>query len=460
MNTSYDKTIQKQNIWIELLISINLLLETLPFAIPWASYYSHRLAMPYGWKGVCVVIAIFLFIFIAFGRTYSAFKVSVPYTSEIIYSQTLALLFTDISMFLLLFLLTKKVPVLWPMVVIFVIQFLFAFIWAKVAHFVYYKSMVPAKSAMVWDMREPLESLIDQYGMNKRFEVVRSIYVVDCIRNVEKSLTDIDVVFLCGVHSHERNQIIKYCVLNGKKVYVIPRIGDVIMSGAETVQMFHLPMLLLEKYNPSPFYLIVKRIFDVAFSSFSLLILSPLMVIVALIIKRDGGTAFYKQTRLTKNGKEFEVLKFRSMKMNAESDGIARLSAGDNDDRITPIGRIIRKFRIDELPQLINILHGDMSIVGPRPERPEIASIYEKEMPEFKLRLQAKAGLTGRAQVFGKYNTTPYDKLLMDLQYIAGASIAEDLKIIFATVKILFLPESTEGISLSQTTALYNDENR
>ena len=158
----------------------------------------------------------------------------------------------------------------------------------------------------------------------------------------------------------------------------------------------------------------------------------------------------------------FKVIKFRSMCVDAEKDGVARLSTGDNDDRITPVGRVIRKLRIDELPQLLNILKGDMSIVGPRPERPEIAAEYEKHMPEFRLRLQCKAGLTGYAQVYGKYNTTPYDKLLMDLMYISDPSIIQDLRIIFATIKILFLPESTEGVDPGQVTALdyKNEANR
>ena len=149
----------------------------------------------------------------------------------------------------------------------------------------------------------------------------------------------------------------------------------------------------------------------------------------------------------------FRILKFRSMRVDAEKDGVARLSTGDRDDRITPVGRIIRKVRIDELPQLLNILDGNMSIVGPRPERPEIAAQYEKTLPEFCLRLQAKAGLTGYAQIYGKYNTTPYDKLQMDLMYIANANMLEDLKLVFATVKILFIPESTEGVAAGQTTA-------
>lgn len=146
------------------------------------------------------------------------------------------------------------------------------------------------------------------------------------------------------------------------------------------------------------------------------------------------------------------------MRVDAEKDGVARLSTGENDSRITPVGKIIRACRVDELPQLFNILKGDLSIVGPRPERPEIASQYCEEMPEFALRLQAKAGLTGYAQVYGKYNTTPYDKLTMDLMYIAHPSIIEDLKIMLATVKILFLPESTEGVSEGQTTAIYEKE--
>ena len=159
------------------------------------------------------------------------------------------------------------------------------------------------------------------------------------------------------------------------------------------------------------------------------------------------------------DGKQFEILKFRSMRVDAEKDGVARLSTGDKDDRITKVGHIIRACRLDELPQLLNILKGDLSVVGPRPERPEIAAQYCEEMPEFALRLQAKAGLTGYAQVYGKYNTTPYDKLQMDLMYIAHPSLIEDLKIMLATVKILFMPESTEGVSEGQTTAM-SGENR
>lgn len=211
----------------------------------------------------------------------------------------------------------------------------------------------------------------------------------------------------------------------------------------------------MDRYDPNPEYLLFKRLFDIVVALIALVVLSPVMLLTAAAVKlTDGGPVFYKQKRLTKNGREFNVLKFRSMRPDAEKDGIARLSTGDQDPRITPVGRMIRRLRIDELPQLFNILGGSMSIVGPRPERPEIAAQYEKELPEFSLRLQAKAGLTGYAQVYGKYNTTPYNKLQMDLIYIAHPSFFEDLRIIFATIKILFLPESTEGVADGMETAM------
>ena len=239
-------------------------------------------------------------------------------------------------------------------------------------------------------------------------------------------------------------------------VYTIPRIGDVIMSGAKRMHMFHLPILQVGRYRPTPEQAIIKRAFDLAVSAAALVVLSPTLLVTALAVKLcDGGPVFYKQERLTRNGRVFEILKFRSMRVDAEHDGVARLSGGEHDPRVTAVGRVIRRLRIDELPQLLNVLRGDMSVVGPRPERPEIAAEYERELPEFRLRLQVKAGLTGYAQVYGKYNSTPKDKLKMDLMYIARPSLIEDLRICFATVKILFLPESTEGVETGQTTALH-----
>lgn len=227
---------------------------------------------------------------------------------------------------------------------------------------------------------------------------------------------------------------------------MIPRIADVMMRGSEQIHMLHLPILKSQRYKPSIEYLIIKRATDIIVAGVAMVVLSPLFIITALAVKSDGGPAFYRQKRLTKDGKVFEILKFRSMCVDAENFSGAVLSAGENDPRITKVGRIIRACRLDELPQLLNILKGDMSLVGPRPERPELQKKIEEEVPDFSLRLQAKAGLTGYAQVYGKYNTTFYDKLLMDLMYISKPSILEDLTIMLATVKILTSKESTEGV--------------
>ena len=297
-----------------------------------------------------------------------------------------------------------------------------------------------------------------EYGMDRHFDIIGNVSIAECLkRGIDRTLQDAEVVFLCSIHSHERNQIVKYCVQENIVAYCVPRIGDVIMAGAEEKHLFHLPLLAVQRYNPTPEYLFFKRFFDIVLSLTAIVILSPLMLILALIIRADGGTAFYRQKRLTKDGRIFEVLKFRSMRMDAEKDGVARLSTGDKDDRITKVGHFIRACRMDELPQLFNILKGDMSIVGPRPERPEIAAQYERELPEFRLRLQCKCGLTGLAQYAGKYNSTPYDKLLMDLMYIAKPSLVEDFKICLATVKILFQKESTEGVEEGSVTAMNHD---
>jgi lipopolysaccharide/colanic/teichoic acid biosynthesis glycosyltransferase len=178
------------------------------------------------------------------------------------------------------------------------------------------------------------------------------------------------------------------------------------------------------------------------------------MLVTAIAIKLyDGGPVLYKQIRCTVNQREFKIMKFRSMRVDAEKDGIARL-ASKNDSRITPIGKFIRKCRIDELPQLFNILVGDMSFIGPRPERPEIIEQYMEIMPEFAYRMKVKAGLAGFAQVYGKYNTSPYDKLKLDLTYIEKYSIWLDLKLMLLTLKVLLWPDSTEGVESEQITAL------
>ena len=371
-----------------------------------------------------------------------------------VYSQVISILLSDFFIYAVIVLLAKTFLSVFPLALCFAGQVIFIVIWSFLTQKSYFLLYDAKKTGIIYDARPDLKEQIEDSWMHRKYDIVLNTNVYDCLEDLT-FLDGLDAVFLSGTHSHERNIILKYCIANGIEVFVIPRIGDVIMSGAHRMRMLYLPMLRVSRYDPPTCYLAVKRIFDIVASFLAIIILSPVFLITAIAIKKhDGGPVFYRQNRLTKDGKVFRLIKFRSMRVDAEKDGVARLSTGTEDDRITPVGKVIRSLRIDELPQLFNILAGDMTICGPRPERPEIAAQYERELPEFPLRLQAKAGLTGLAQVFGKYNTTPYDKLQMDLMYISNPSVFEDLRIMFATVKILFMPESTEGVAAGQTTAM------
>ena len=438
---------------LRLLKLFNVFLITIPFAWGWFNYYAQHIALPFYDRGNWVVVALYAVLYMIFGRVYGGFWILLNRISESVYSQALAVMMTSGIMYVVTFLLERQLPDIWPVMAAFAVQLVLSGLWSMAAHVAYYMLFPATKTIIVYDERQGMEKLIQDYGFEKKFTVIKTLTVEQCIANIDL-LHNAQTVFVSGVHSHERNVILKYCVEHGIMMYLVPRIGDVLMSGAQQMHMFHLPMLRVGRYNPSPWHTIAKRTFDVVSAGALFLVISPLMLITAIAIKTDGGPVFYKQRRLTQDGKVFDVLKFRSMRVDAEKDGVARLSTGDKDDRITKVGHFIRKVRIDELPQLLNIIGGSMSVVGPRPERPEIASQYVKEMPEFSLRLQAKAGLTGYAQVYGKYNTTPYDKLQMDLMYISNPSFWEDLRIIFATIKILFVPESTEGVAEGQKTAM------
>ena len=438
---------------LRLLKLFNLLLMVASFAVAWFIYYDNLTAVRYYWKGDVAIIVLFAILYYIFGKTYDAFLISHFRIFDIVASQSLSLFLSDGIFYIIMFFLAKRFTNPLPLMLCFVDQVSISMIWTFIAHKIYFACFPAKKSIIIYDTRRGMKDLIEDYGLTKKFDVQKTASVEECLADLSM-IDEMGVVFLSGIHSHDRNIILKYCLYQNKQVYLIPRIGDVIMSSAREMHMFNLPIMRVQRFHPNPSYLVTKRLFDIVLSLLALIILSPVFLITAIAIKcNDKGPVFYKQTRLTYNGKLFKIHKFRSMRVDAEKDGVARLSTGDKDDRITPVGRFIRKCRIDELPQLIDILAGNLSIVGPRPERPEIAEEYMKEMPEFQLRLQTKAGLTGFAQVYGKYNTTPYDKLQMDLMYIAHPSLIEDLRICFATVKILFVPDSTEGIAEGQTTA-------
>ena len=420
----------------------------------WVRSFNPLIPTPFFRLGNYFMAALIMFIYVTFVKFYGGFQVGTATRSDLIFSQIIAIAFLQATSYIIFSLLSYKLVSVLPFIVMFLTFSVFAVVWVFLADFVYYKIHATKRTVVVFNNVDSYISLKGIRKLERRFRVVRTLNSEKTsLEELFEILENADAVFLCGVPSDYRNEVVKYCIAEGKVAYIKPKISDTIIRGGKTIQLMNIPVYRCKRSDGNLVYLFTKRLFDIVLSLIGIIVLSPVFFAIAVAIRLDDhGPVFYKQKRLTINGKVFEILKFRSMRVDAEKDGVARL-AGDDDDRITKVGKFIRKLRLDELPQIFNILSGSMSIVGPRPERPEIAAEYEKHTPEFALRLQVKAGLTGYAQVYGKYNTPPYDKLQMDLMYIANQSLLEDLRLILMTFKIMFIPSSTEGISADSRTA-------
>lgn len=446
-----------KNLLMRCLKGINVLVTAFLFAFCWSNYYAHELGRLKFTEYIVVVGLLYTIAIILLYRIYNALTVGSYRVSQLLYSQGLALFISAAIAYLVVIVINLQFENPLPLLVLLVAQVVWSGIWCFAVNKLYFYINKPKKTVVVYCNEGELRKFEEIKHFEKRFQIVKYIKNPENCKKLIQELEGAEAVFVTGLETDIRNTVAKYCISHSVQCYILPRVGDIIVAGAEHMQMFSVPIMRIRKASARAEYLFVKRLFDIIASLLAIIITSPFMLITALAIKLyDKGPVLYKQVRLTRGHREFKILKFRSMRTDAEKNG-AQLST-KNDDRITPVGRVIRKIRFDELPQLFNILKGDMTIVGPRPERPEIAAQYEKEIPSFGLRLQVKAGLTGYAQIYGKYNTEPYDKLKMDLMYINNMSAIEDLRLMLATVKILFVPESTEGIESGQVTALHQEE--
>ena len=316
------------------------------------------------------------------------------------------------------------------------------------------------KMLLVYGER-PAFHLMDKINSREdKYELAGAIPYTCGVEKIVKMMKDYDAMIIGDMPAHERNLLMKLCFGEGIRTYTVPKISDILLRSSSELNIFDSPLYLSRNDSLLIEQRIMKRFVDVVFSAFGLMISSPLFLIFAVAIKMtDGGPVFYKQERLTIGGRHFWIYKFRTMIQDAEKKSGPRL-AGEKDDRILPVGHILRRTRLDELPQLINILKGEMSLVGPRPERPELAAEITRDIPEFEYRLKVKAGLTGYAQIYGKYNTTPYDKLKLDLTYIRNYSMLLDLRLMLMTPKIMLMKESTEGIAEGEESMVSNEELR
>lgn len=451
------------------LSAVCVLLEIGLFAYMWQFYFQFELVDPLQkiwYRGFLLENGIYSVILLFFSITYGGMRLGYLKNSEIIFSQIFATLMADVLIYAELCMMARSIFPTEMFLFMVLLQILAVILYVSIANRIYRKAFPPRELLLIHGDR-PIEDICN------KFESRKDKYKIKLYEHIsigaDKICSDIlqhyhngtiTAVVIWDIDDKDRNILLKFCYAHSIRVYVMPKISDVILVGAEELHIFDTPILLSREYSLSMEQRFIKRTIDIIGAVILLLITSPLMLLTALAVKLyDRGPVLYKQIRCTIDQKQFYIMKFRSMRIDAEKDGVARL-AQKNDNRITPVGRFIRKCRLDELPQLFNILKGDMSFIGPRPERPEIIAQYVEIIPEFVFRMKVKAGLAGFAQVYGKYNTSPYDKLKLDLTYIENYSVWLDLKLMFLTLKVLFMPDSTEGISESQTTAMSGENIR
>lgn len=406
-----------------------------------------------GYMTLFLVGVLFCVVYWVFAKMYNAQKVGLYRLTELAYSHMLAYTVADVTLFIesvIWFHGIERLSI-WTYLAGFVIQMMAVVLVIFVMNRLYAKYDEPRKILIVYGDKN-YRSLVKKIKAKKRrYHLIGCLPDDTDLETLKKKIQETDGLYLCQVDEELKKQLLHYCDMIGKDIYLSLSVYDLQVMGLEVSHTFDTPYIRTKHTPVRWYYAFVKRTFDIVCSGIALIALSPIFLIVAIAIKAyDGGPVFFLQNRITKGHKEFMIYKFRSMIVDAEANGMRR--ATSNDDRITPIGKIIRATRIDELPQLLNIIKGDMSIVGPRPERIELDEAYTKQIPEFSNRLKVRAGLTGYAQVFGKYNTTPEDKLKLDLLYINQRSVMLDLKLILYTIKIIFIPESTEGFEEDETT--------
>lgn len=438
---------------------VGLILQTGVYAYFWMTAYypflhTHR-RLTFFFKGHVLIFLVYFVLLFFFSSTYGGLKVGYLKPTDVYFSQFFSLLAVNILSYAQLSLMANWLVDAAPIIETFLIQVVVSAVWVYICNLFYHRAFPPREILLVHGER-PIDNILRKLDSRKdKYHVARCMNISEGTEKIREEIQNrrYGAVVLWDISTRERNDLLKYCYSQSIRVYMMPKISDVLVKGSDQLNLFDTPILLTREYALKIEQRAVKRLIDLVCAILLLVITSPIMLITAIAIRLyDGGPVLYKQIRCTRDEEEFSILKFRSMRVDAEKDGVARLAA-KNDSRITPVGKFIRAVRIDELPQLFNIIKGDMSFIGPRPERPEIIAQYLETMPEFAFRMKVKAGLAGYAQVYGKYNTTPYDKLKLDLTYIENYSVWLDLKLMLLTLKILFKPESTEGVDSGQTTA-------
>ncbi len=428
---------------LEGLIELSVL--TILYFLVWRFYYQSVVSRNFYGRGRYLLCAVYFLLVLILFYLGDSFKFGHRKLSEVLVSQWISLLIVNVLTYFQLCLIGNRMLNVVAMLILFVedlaLSLLCTYLYTRIYHNLY----VPKNMVMIYGNDNALNLKFKMEGRPDKYRITKIMHYTDGRDAIIKEIAAHDAVIINDIPAETRNDILKYCYQYGIRTYVTPKISDIILRGGEEISLFDTPLYLERGRGLTTMQKAVKRLFDLILCCIALVPCLPIMAVIAIRIKReDGGPVFYRQERVTEGGRTFEILKFRSMIVDAEKEGKS-IPATDNDPRITKVGRRIRSSRLDELPQILNIFKGDMSWVGPRPERTEHVERYCEEVPEFSYRLKVKGGLTGYAQVYGKYNTSAYDKLRLDLIYIENYSFALDIKLLLMTLQIMLSKESTEG---------------
>ena len=424
---------------------LEIIILTVLYYFVFRNGYDERLFPEYARYGKFVLCGIYALLITVLFFGMDGYKFGYLRNGDVLVSQVISLIIANFITYWQLCLIANGVITPAPMLVLTLAGVAVALVCTLFYSFVYHRLYVPKQMVMIIGRDVAVELKFKMETRPDKYHIAKLISAEEDLASIYNQIVNYDAVIINDVPAAIRNDILKFCYHNKIRTYLAPKVTDIIVRGAESINLFDTPLLLVKGTGLTSVQLLVKRIMDLVLCSLAAILTAPIMLLIALAIKlEDGGAVLYKQRRMSLDGKVFDILKFRSMIVDAEKEGKS-IPATGHDPRITKVGRIIRAVRMDELPQLFNILKGDMSIVGPRPERLEHVLQYTEQIPEFDFRTKVKGGLTGYAQIYGKYNTSAYDKLRLDMMYIENYSLMLDIKLIMLTLRIIFSKESTEG---------------
>ena len=431
------------------------------FAFVWLTFYNDYAFRTHRPEGAVGAIVVYYIVNAWLCKLYRATSIASSTIEETVLSQFISFGIADLALYVAANLLRRTYVNILPGAVAVLLQLVGStlIVWQMKRYML--RHIKPSSTLLIYGGAVDLSQAAQFVGRLLRkyahlFSVDRLLHESDTdavLRAIDAS----DAVIFMEIDANRRAVYMEHCLEQRKVFFFVPEFADIICRGCSVKNFLDTPLMRYDyNYDKRQSY-VFKRLCDIVFSLLFLILLSPVMLAAAIAIHlEDRGPVFYRQERVTLDGKSFNILKFRSMVVDAERYGA--IPATENDPRITRVGRLLRKVRIDELPQLLNILAGHMSFVGPRPERVLHVALYEQQVPEFKYRLRVKGGLTGYAQVYGKYNTSPEDKLKLDMLYIENQSLLLDFKLVLLTIKILFSPESTEGFDKDRSDSIHRQD--